>query len=110
LAFLFYPEALNQHPMTLLHEAKLLMIWFPIGCVAYIWTFSVLMVYTAFAKQLPARVMHNASMAVGLAIIAILPLYSFRLSCTSGQTSRQFSDSAFRFWLSCLRLQLPFIL
>ena len=75
MVILYFPEALNQRPVTLLDEARLLYFCIPIGFLAYIWSFSTLMVYTAFAKHLSLRVMHKASMTVGLAFAALLPLY-----------------------------------
>lgn len=80
MAFLYYPEALNQHPLTIIDEGRIILIFgLPIGCVGYVWTFGAQMVYAAFAKRLPVRFINNASMFVGVAFLAILPLYQLPL-------------------------------
>ena len=74
------PEALNQHPFaldvrTLTHELLLLIIWLPVAGVAFLTTLWVLMIYKAFAGQVPLEVAIKASLCVGLAVYLFVPLY-----------------------------------
>ncbi len=79
MAALYFPEALNQGHATILEilrgSALILCISLLFGFIGYAATVSVLGVYATFAKRLPFWVMHKASMAVGLAFAAIVPLY-----------------------------------
>lgn len=77
-AFLF-PEALNQGHSTfsqvLRREFMFFYGCFFIGCMGYAAALVLLGFVTAFVRHLPFRIMHKASMTVGIGFAALLQLY-----------------------------------
>ena len=81
--FLF-PEALNQGHAATLSDVLCYVAIVGGGCVflgmiGYTLTLIALGFRTVFAKPLPLRVMHKASMTVGLAFTTLIPLYMIPL-------------------------------
>ena len=76
---LFFPEALNQGHSTfsqvLRREFMFLYGCFFIGCMGYAAALVLLGFVTAFVRHLPFRIMHQASMSVGIGSAALLQLY-----------------------------------
>jgi len=79
MAALYFPEALNQGRATLTEmlrgEAIILCGCVFFGLLGYALTLIVLGFCTAFVKRLPFRVMHKASITVGLGFAALIQLY-----------------------------------
>ena len=79
MATIFFPEALNQgHAMlaqSLRGEIIILSACLFMGCFGYALTLVVLGLTAAFARHIPFRVMHKASMLVGIGVAAIAELY-----------------------------------
>ncbi|MFZ0744855.1 MAG: hypothetical protein WAM85_10635 [Terracidiphilus sp.] len=76
---IFFPEALNQGHATLFDVVRggtvILGVCLTFGFSGYALTIVPLGFFTAFAKHLPFRVIHKASMIVAVAFLAIIPLY-----------------------------------
>lgn len=80
-----FPEALNQGHATLSQVLRgvaiILYACVFVGIVGYMLTLIALGFRAAFAKHLSFRVMHRASMAVGFAFAALIPLYQIPFFC-----------------------------
>jgi hypothetical protein len=70
-----YPEALNQQPFSLVDEARVLLFWSPVALFAFICAISATLVYHLRVKSLSRRTAFKASLIIGAAIFALIPLY-----------------------------------
>jgi len=80
MTVLLFPEALNQGRAATLSDVLHYVAIVGGGCLflgmlGYTLTLIALGFRTVFAKTLPFQVMHKASMTVGLAFTALIPLY-----------------------------------
>jgi inner membrane protein involved in colicin E2 resistance len=79
MAVYYFPEALNQGHATIAEvlrgQALILFLCAFVGFLGYTLAMIVLGFFTAFVRHLPFRVMHKASMTVGIAFAALIQLY-----------------------------------